>query len=600
MAWFDNFSIRLKLLLTFLPVLAISCGLGGFAAWQVAGLGADTSAIEQNVRALQVLAAISRDGEQLANLSALIAASLTPDETQALTRKQGAVRADEAAQWAAYAKTQPPGAALGFQAAFSKISGLSQQINKDNAAGDVGDIDTLLMDSLSPQLDEFEQAVNAAIADKNREAALLAQTARAAWWFTILGVCGALAVLLLAVAAAVWAISRGVSAPIMQMTAAMRRLAAHEVHTLIPGAGRGDEIGAMAAAMQVFKENAVERARLEAEATAFRAHLDQKLRESEAAFAAAGHGQKLVVEAMAALFARLTRGDLTARFTPEAGAAYAALRGDCNSAMQTLQETMQAITANTRRVHGGSDQITRTSDELATRTAQQAGDLKRVAAALESITAQLRGIAGDTSQARALVDAAKGDAERSGAVVRETVTAMSGIEDSSRRITNIIGVIDEIAFQTNLLALNAGVEAARAGDAGRGFAVVAVEVRALAQRSAAAAKEIKELILASSQQVAAGVQLVGETGKALERIAGQVGSLNVLVAGIAQASREQSAGLDDVNETVRKVDQVTQHNAAMVDGTAKASHALAEEAGRLASLVGRFQTGAARQLEGVA
>jgi methyl-accepting chemotaxis protein len=186
---------------------------------------------------------------------------------------------------------------------------------------------------------------------------------------------------------------------------------------------------------------------------------------------------------------------------------------------------------------------------------------------------------------------AKSDAEQSGAVVRETVTAVSGIEASSKQIGNIIGVIDEIAFQTNLLALNAGVEAARAGDAGRGFAVVATEVRALAQRSADAAKEIKTLISASGKQVDAGVKLVGETGKALGRIVEQVSKLNQVVTEIASSTQEQATGLNEVNTAVNQMDQVTQQNAAMVEQSTAASHGLAGEAETLARLVGQFRIG---------
>jgi methyl-accepting chemotaxis protein len=223
------------------------------------------------------------------------------------------------------------------------------------------------------------------------------------------------------------------------------------------------------------------------------------------------------------------------------------------------------------------------SEDLSQRTVQQAASLEETAAALDEITATIRKTAEGANEARQLVAAAKTDAARSGEVVKETVAAMIGIEGSSRQISNIIGVIDEIAFQTNLLALNAGVEAARAGDAGRGFAVVATEVRTLAQRSATAAKEIKALISASSAQVATGVTLVGETGKALNRTLAQVEKINNLIVDIAASAREQATGLQQVNITMSQMDQVTQQNAAMVEQATASSNSLAMEAEALAT-----------------
>jgi methyl-accepting chemotaxis protein len=231
---------------------------------------------------------------------------------------------------------------------------------------------------------------------------------------------------------------------------------------------------------------------------------------------------EFVVGSLAAGLQNLSSGELTYRLNETFAAGYEKLRGDFNAAMGKLQETMQAIAASTLGVRSGAEEITQASDDLSRRTEQQAASLEETAAALDQITATVRRTADVASEARDLVSTSKTDAERSGEVVRQTVGAMDGIESSSKKIANIIGVIDEIAFQTNLLALNAGVEAARAGDAGRGFAVVATEVRALAQRSADAAKEIKALISASGAQVATGVKLVGETGQALGRIAASV------------------------------------------------------------------------------
>ncbi|GAN79518.1 methyl-accepting chemotaxis protein [Acidocella aminolytica] len=268
------------------------------------------------------------------------------------------------------------------------------------------------------------------------------------------------------------------------------------------------------------------------------------------------------------------------------------VRQDFNSSLEQLESTMAAISASIQNVKSSSGEISQASDDLSRRTEQQAASLEETAAALDQITTTVANTAESAGEARNVVNLAKDDAERSAIVVTDTVNAMTEIEHSSSQISNIIGVIDEIAFQTNLLALNAGVEAARAGDAGRGFAVVATEVRALAQRSAEAAKEIKALISSSTQQVATGVALVGKTGKALQGIAEHVTKLNGMISEITASTREQSSGLSQVNVAVNEMDQVTQKNAAMVEETTAASHSLTQEARELAGLVGQFHIGA--------
>jgi len=246
----------------------------------------------------------------------------------------------------------------------------------------------------------------------------------------------------------------------------------------------------------------------------------------------------------------------------------------------------------------GASEITQGADDLSRRTERQAASLEETATALDQITATVHKAAESASEAASVMKSAEDEASTSSQVVQEAIEAMKAIEISSGQIGSIIGVIDEIAFQTNLLALNAGVEAARAGEAGRGFAVVASEVRALAQRSADAAKQIKTLIGASSVQVQRGVSLVDRTGHSVERLLALVDQINHRVAANAASAVEQATGLKEVNSAMNQMDHVTQQNAAMVEQSSAASHALAQEAATLSTLVQRFSLGEGAQLEG--
>ncbi|WP_427788946.1 methyl-accepting chemotaxis protein [Brevundimonas diminuta] len=306
---------------------------------------------------------------------------------------------------------------------------------------------------------------------------------------------------------------------------------------------------------------------------------------------AAEAAQAKLVGALAEQLSRLSDGDLRAAIEQEMEGAHQTVKADFNGAVTSLRTVMEQVLAAVTTLRGGSDEISQASDDLSRRTEQQAASLEETAAALDQITTTVQRSAEGARQAAAVASQAHAEADRSGEVMRQAVAAMDGISRRSSEISDIVGVIDEIAFQTNLLALNAGVEAARAGDSGRGFAVVASEVRALAQRSAEAAKEIKTLISASGAEVAQGVQLVAETGRALETIAAQVDEMDGLVAEIAASAQEQASGLGQVNQAVNQMDQVTQQNAAMVEQTTAAAANLKTEAEHLAELVGRFRMG---------
>jgi methyl-accepting chemotaxis protein len=312
----------------------------------------------------------------------------------------------------------------------------------------------------------------------------------------------------------------------------------------------------------------------------------------EAERKAAEQQQAAAVAALGVALSRLASGDLSVRIEGQLSPEFERLKNDFDNAAAALDRTMSAVSRGAQDIRAGTDDIARGADDLAERTEQQASTLQETAAAVEQLTATVEQTARSAKTVSAQVREAAADAQTSGEVVTRAAQAMTQIEASSAKVSQILGVIDEIAFQTNLLALNAGVEAARAGDAGRGFAVVAQEVRALAQRSAEAAKEIKTLIADSSRQVGEGVDLVGQTGEALRGIVAKVGVIDTLIDEIAASANEQASALGQVNVAVNQLDQVTQRNTAMVQQSTAAAHALRAEAADLSNHVGGFRTGA--------
>ena len=375
---------------------------------------------------------------------------------------------------------------------------------------------------------------------------------------------------------------RTVVAPIGVLNDEMAALAQGRTNVDLTSAGRKDELGAVGRSVVALQALIVERARAEAEAQAVRRS------QAEQAQLAVAEQQSQVVAAMAEGLDHLMRGDLTHRIESRFPEGYEKLKADFNAAVVQLEDTLTSVDGNASAIRSGAHEMTQATDDLSRRTEQQAASLEQTAAALEQITATVNRSAEGARQASDVVGEAHNDAEASGRVVGQAVDAMDAIHASSKEMGQIISVIDEIAFQTNLLALNAGVEAARAGDAGRGFAVVASEVRALAQRSAGAAKEINTLISNSGRQVSVGVDLVRQTGANLDKIAGRVVHVGKLISEMAAASQEQATALREINTAVSHMDQVTQQNAAMVEETTAASHALSQETEVLSQSIGRF------------
>ncbi|WP_313760094.1 methyl-accepting chemotaxis protein [Rhizobium sp.] len=405
-------------------------------------------------------------------------------------------------------------------------------------------------------------------------------------FYTLVGITfGVIAAIAFAMAIA----QKGVTTPMAKLRERMETLASGETGKEVDGLDRRDEIGQMAAAVAVFRTNAIDRMRIEQQAEATRSMSESERLEREAEKANEAANLQRAVKALGGALGNLADGDLNCRIDTPFTGDLDTLRQDFNAAISKLNNALQAVGANASAISAGSSQIRASADDLSKRTEQQAASVEETAAALEEITTTVKDAAGRASDASQLVAKTREAAERSGEVVRNAVTAMHLIEQSSNEISNIIGVIDDIAFQTNLLALNAGVEAARAGEAGKGFAVVAQEVRELAQRSARAAKEIKALITASGSQVESGVELVGEAGKALDAIVAEVQEINRHVHAIAEASREQSLGLQEINTAVNTMDEGTQKNAAMVEETTAASHSLAHEAMALSQLMAQFK-----------
>jgi methyl-accepting chemotaxis protein len=410
----------------------------------------------------------------------------------------------------------------------------------------------------------------------------VAAEARSGFWLTLVLFIGLLAV----TSSLTVFVALSITRPIAQLVATMGELAQGHNDIDVHGTKRQDEIGQMARAVLVFRDAAIEKIRLEEQAAEQRRDAEELRRRNAEA-------QARVVELLAKGLKNLSDGDLTFRLSDGFSDAYRQIKDDFNAALARLQATIQAIASATREVAGASSEISGGTTDLSQRTEEQAASLEETSASMEQISATVKKNAENATEADRLTAGTRQFADRGGVVVAEAVSAMARIAESSHKISDIIGVIDEIARQTNLLALNAAVEAARAGEAGRGFAVVASEVRSLAQRSSQAAKDIKDLITNSAGQVQEGVDLVNRAGASPTEIVESIKKVAAIVSDIAAASAEQSTGIDQINVALSQMDEVTQQNSALVEQNAAAAKAL-EQQSAMDQQVSFFRLGDAR------
>jgi methyl-accepting chemotaxis protein len=485
----------------------------------------------------------------------------------------------------------------------------------------------------------------------SQASALAAEAKDSAYRAVVVGIVLFVAATLIGILIFSIAVQRSISGPLARLSNAMNRLASGDFDVVLPEHGSKDEIRTMTKATLAFRDAAIEKTRLEAETAERerqaaaektereRLEMEQKAEagrraaaEREAATAkvmnefdtAVGgivqaamagdfsqrvplEGKDGVIRNLAAslnavcdnvgkvfddvvrMLGSLAAGDLTARIDAHYQGSFATLKDNANSTAERLSATMAEIKAAAKEVANAAAEISTATTDLSQRTEEQAASLEQTSASMQQISATVKKNAENAHAASQSVNTTRQVAIRGGEVVAQAVGAMSHIEDSSRRIADIIGMIDEITGQTNLLALNAAVEAARAGEAGRGFAVVASEVRSLAQRSSQAAKDIKDLINNSSGQVKDGVNLVNRAGSSLNEIVQSIKSVAEIVGDIANASAEQATGIDQVNKALSQMDEVTQQNSALVEENAATAKTLEQQSAAMNERVGFFQ-----------
>jgi methyl-accepting chemotaxis protein len=494
----------------------------------------------------------------------------SPDLVRALTQAEKSIYAF-AAKAAESAKTSDANAPADGKLKFDQLA-LSVQMALDNTKSEV--------DAVRKRIDSNKANAGLALDELRARAQIAALMA--------------IGTIILTAALACLLARRWVTQPLDWITFTFSRLVEGDLNYDVYEAGRTDEIGRLGIVYRKFRLIAKERLQAQHQALEQQAIMEVERSRSDAERAAVAAEQEFLIETLGAGLSKIADHDLSFRLSGEVPGAYQRLQQDFNSALEALESALMKVRDGAGVISSSTAEVASAADDLSRRTEQQAASLEETAAALQEVMTAVSRNADAAKRTQDIVARARSEAQNSGMIVQGATEAMARIEKSSTDIASIIGLIDEISFQTNLLALNAGVEAARAGEAGRGFAVVASEVRALAQRSAEAAKEIKGLILSSKAEVADGVGLVVSTGAALERIASEVVSISSMVSEIAAGAAEGAAAIRQINVAVGQMDQDTQKNAAMVEETTAASHSLRHEADKLARSVGSFQL---RQLE---
>lgn len=387
------------------------------------------------------------------------------------------------------------------------------------------------------------------------------------------------------------AASRSISSPIVRLVGEMNRLAGGNLETEVSGTERNDEVGEMSRAVLIFRDAAIRKQITETEVQAAKRLADEERSRHEAQRSQSIEEQTRVVEEIGRGLSALAGGDLTHRIVAEFPGLYRELRDNFNDASDRLQETVLTVAHQAAAIAATAGEISSAAATLADSTEHQAGTLEQAGVTISAVSSQVTNAARAAAEVADLVSAISTAAASSDEIVNQAVEGMGHIRESSRKMAAIISVIDDIAVQTNLLALNAGVEAARAGPAGRGFAVVAMEVRALAQKSAKAAKEIDSHILTSSGQVERGSELVASAGELLRTIAAKIQDVEAVVSGIAHSASDQAVSIGNFRETIQKIDRFTQQTATMAEQSSSACHAFEEESSLLASRIGAFKVG---------